>query len=463
MINVQFYKIQKKLNSTYRPPTSGAAYTLQCNLKDGCDVLNPVIIVASTQETVDEFNPSDCNMCRIDPFNDRYYYCKWRVENGYWVAYCSIDVLASWKDEIAASSFYFLRTSVAHDGDIIDRLYPAKSTPQVSRVGGQLWYAGTYSLGTIVMTVIGNDASTQYFAIDPIQFAIMTSKMFGTFDWANLGEEIDEQVAKLVTDPFHYITSVRWFPYIGNTQGFTEVSSIRFGYWEVGVSECYAVGDSYAVSTVSETVTLNAHPQAAGRGTYLNHEPYLTAEFFMPSFGRIKLDMNDIAVGTEMQVNTLIDIRSGKAELQITQNGNIKAHATTQIACDVPLNDVSVSVPDIVSGGIGGALAAIAGNFLGMLAGIGSSMEAAGGRQETKGAQGSVLAYNGQFQIVEYAYLLVDEDNADNGRPYCKNGTMSALGEGYYMAENGNVSIMGAYKEETEAIKNALESGVYYQ
>lgn len=462
MINVQFYKIQKKLNSTYRPPTSGAVLTLQCNLKDGCDVLNPVIIVASTQETVDEFNPSDCNMCRIDPFNDRYYYCKWRVENGYWVAYCSIDVLASWKDEIAASSFYFLRTSTASDGDIIDRLYPAKSTPQVSRVGDQFWYAGTYSLGTIVMTVIGNDAQTQYFSIDPVQFAVMTEKMFGTFDWADLGEEVDEQIAKLVTDPFHYITSVRWYP-MGPTTGLTEVNSINFGYWTVAVSGCYRIGDTHVVTSSSKTVTLNAHPQAASRGDFLNHEPFLTAEFFMPCFGRIKLDMNDIAVGTALNVTVSVDHRSGKAELQITQNGNIKAHATTQIACDVPLNDVSVSVPDIVTGGIGGALAAIAGNFLGMLSGIGSSMEAAGGRQETKGAQGSVLAYNGKFQIVEYAYLLVDEDNADNGRPYCKNGTMSGLGEGYYIAENGNVSIMGAYKEETDAIKKALESGVYYQ
>ena len=40
---------------------------------------------------------------------------------------------------------------------------------------------------------------------------------------------------------------------------------------------------------------------------------------------------------------------------------------------------------------------------------------------------------------------------------------MSALGDGYYLVENGNVSILGAYKEETDAIKKALESGVYYQ
>ena len=183
----------------------------------------------------------------------------------------------------------------------------------------------------------------------------------------------------------------------------------------------------------------------------------------MPSFGRIKLDMNDIAVGTPLNITVQVDHRSGKAELQITQNGNIKAYSTAMIACDVPLNDVSVDVPEVVTQGLSGALAAIATNFIGALTGLGNALEAAGGRQETKGAQGSVMNYNGKFQIVEYAYLLVDEDNADNGRPYCKNGTMENLGEGFYVAENGNVAIMGAYKDELDIIKDSMETGVYYQ
>lgn len=460
MFNVQFYNIKKKQNSLYRPSTQDSPIlNLNCNLKDECSVLKPVLLIASAYQ---DFNPTNCNYCRIDAFDNRYYFVKWEFNIGLWEAHCTIDALASWKDELIEHPFYFTRTSTASDGDIVDKLYPAKATPQVSRVGDQFWYAGTYSLGVIVMTVIGNDAQTQFFQMDPVQFALMTSAMFGTIEWANLEGEISEQVAKLVTDPFHYITSVKWFP-VGSPNVGEELTSIHFGYWEVGVSECYQITDASAVAQFTETVNLNPHPQAATRGTFLNHEPYLTAEFFMPSFGRIKLDMNDIAVGTPLNITVQVDHRSGKAELQITQNGNIKAYSTAMIACDVPLNDVSVDVPEVVTQGVSGALAAIATNFIGALTGLGNALEAAGGRQETKGAQGSVMNYNGKFQIVEYAYLLVDEDNADNGRPYCKNGTMENLGEGFYVAENGNVAIMGAYKEELDIIKDSMETGVYYQ
>jgi hypothetical protein len=58
--------------------------------------------------------------------------------------------------------------------------------------------------------------------------------------------------------------------------------------------------------------------------------------------------------------------------------------------------------------------------------------------------------------------LLVDEDRADNGRPYCKNGTFSALGNGYYEVENGSTPISGAYEAEIDEVRNLLESGVYY-
>ena len=64
--------------------------------------------------------------------------------------------------------------------------------------------------------------------------------------------------------------------------------------------------------------------------------------------------------------------------------------------------------------------------------------------------------------IEEIYYSITDEDNADNGRPYCKNGTMKTLGKGYYIAENGNISITGAFENERVMIKNYLEGGVYY-
>ena len=43
-----------------------------------------------------------------------------------------------------------------------------------------------------------------------------------------------------------------------------------------------------------------------------------------------------------------------------------------------------------------------------------------------------------------------------------KNGTMSELGTGYYVAENGNIEVSGATRTEKEQIKQYLEGGVFY-
>ena len=64
--------------------------------------------------------------------------------------------------------------------------------------------------------------------------------------------------------------------------------------------------------------------------------------------------------------------------------------------------------------------------------------------------------------VIETFYKITDEDRADNGRPYMKNGTMQALGAGYYVVENGSINVMGATRNEKEQIKQFLEGGVYY-
>ena len=65
-------------------------------------------------------------------------------------------------------------------------------------------------------------------------------------------------------------------------------------------------------------------------------------------------------------------------------------------------------------------------------------------------------------QLITDCYEITEEDNADNGRPYMKNGVPLSMGNGFYIVENGNVNIIGAYADEITMIKNYLEGGFYY-
>lgn len=457
---VQLYNVGKRRNSDFRPPTEGR-FTVNCELKEDSSVLHPRILLASVDNT---WNPTNYNFARIDNYNDRYYFIdNWTYVNGYWQADMSVDVLASFKDEIITKNFYILRTSTASDGDIEDKMYPAKSTPQRGGANGQFWYSGSYSLGCVVMSLIGKDASTSFVACDYVQWLIFCKNIFGNMDWANISEsDINEVLAKMVVDPFHYINSVTWFPVWPQNRG-EEMSTISFGYWDIGVAEFYKLLDTPVVDTITKTINLLAHPQAASRGTFLNHPPYLQGQFICKPFGTITLDFNEIAVGTPLTAEVQIDFRSGIAQLTLSQNGTIKNVKQAQIGCPIPLNDVSPNIIGAVEQGAGAASSALTGNFLGMLQGIGNAISNIGGKADSAGSQGSTINYDGKYQVVEYSYLLVDEDNADNGRPYCKNGTVEQLGDGFYVVENGNVSIATMLNDERRLLQDLLEGGFYHE
>ena len=106
---------------------------------------------------------------------------------------------------------------------------------------------------------------------------------------------------------------------------------------------------------------------------------------------------------------------------------------------------------------------AISGDFLGLASGIGNALtNNIPNIDASKGVNGSVVGLSYYPTCVTVCYEIVDEDNSDNGRPYCKNGTCSSLGVGYYIAENGSLSISGATQDELNSIKSYLEGGFYY-
>lgn len=457
---VQLMNIGKRRNSDYRPDTS-TQFTINCNLKEDSSVLHPKLLISSANIG---WNPTQYNFARINEYNDRYYFIdNWTFTGGVWQADLSVDVLASFKDEIIKKNFYILRTSTASDGDIEDKMYPAKSTPQRSAQNGTIWYTGSYSTGCIIMSLISKDASTSFIACDYVQWLIMCKNIFGNMDWANITEsDINEVLAKMVVDPFHYINSVTWFPVWPKSLG-DEMSSISFGYWEVGVADFYKLADTPIVDSWKGTINLEKHPQAESRGTFLNHPPYLQGQFICAPFGVINLDFNEIAVTSPLDMEVRIDFRSGVAQLRLSQGDVLKVVRNAQIGCPVPLNDVSPNILGAVEQGVGSASSALSGNFLGMIQGIGNAIANIGGKSDSAGSQGSVINYDGKCQVVQYAYLLVDEDNADNGRPYCKNGTVEALGDGYYIVENGNVSIATMLNDERRLLRDLLEGGFYHE
>ena len=176
--DVKFALVTKKQNSTQQPAEGDYLNLMQyeCVLKDGCDILMPVIKIVTDQS---KFSPIVANYCFIPAFN-RYYYVTWRYESRAWWAYLTVDVLASWKTPIGNSTLYITRAADTGitNGRISDAAYPTEATPQVSHtaVTAPWENSGSYVIGVSCSPPLGLDfglqvGGTSYFVATPAAMA----------------------------------------------------------------------------------------------------------------------------------------------------------------------------------------------------------------------------------------------------------------------------------------------------
>ena len=124
-IQATLYSMTKDRNSTAIP--SGGGWTMDIRLKDGCSIIAPGVIFDFGLQG----NPQEYNYLHIPDFGRYYWINDWTYDRGLWIAGCTVDALASWRDEIGASSQYIARAAAAFDGAISDSLYPSKTGPQI--------------------------------------------------------------------------------------------------------------------------------------------------------------------------------------------------------------------------------------------------------------------------------------------------------------------------------------------
>lgn len=455
-VTVNFKTTSKKVNST--AVVGGTVTAIDCNINEPCTIENPQIILRN------DGSVPGWNYCTIPDFGERSYWIEdWQYMNNTWIAQCSVDVLATYRDTIKSATLYLLRSSTSYDGDIMDTLYPTLSTPVTTHtvVTEGAFPASEYGLsqGSFICGIVGTDGLTNFYGFTASNFADFCSVIFSTIDWADIsGQQITESLLKCLFNPFQYLTSVMWFPFDAST-GSTKVTGVKFGFWEVTVN-AYKLGN-IPFYRKSYDMPVTQHPQVA-RGTFLNSSPYRHIQLFINPWGSFEIDGGKVGKSSNVTVNEIIDCMSGIGYLSVNSGGISLYTAYSQVGVNIQVSDLRTNL--IESGGnlIGGIASLFTGNYIGSAVGIANAVESAIPNVNTKGANGSMISIASAPVINEIFYKIVDEDRSDNGRPYMKNGTMSELGTGYYVVENGNIEVSGATRTEKEQIKQYLEGGVFY-
>lgn len=473
MIPITLYTFYKRENSTKRPDGSVTQKIHNAVFKMPTSLQRPEI----TFDFGLKGNPTFYNYAFIPALGNRYYFIRdWTVSEGHlWTAHMEVDTLASWKVSIGNSTQYVLRSSYTSDGHICDKLYPTKqgvTLKQASATANP--FKKNIKDGRYVCGIINADkdgvGAVHYYAFTQEQFNALTSYLMDDVSWMSI-TDIGEELQKALLNPMQYITSCCWIPR-GELTGVTAVTSIRFGYWTINVACSRIIGTP--IQTMTGTITLPKHPQVS-RGVYLNGAPYSDYMLTFPGFGEIHLDANIFVDVSAIWFQVYLDTVSGLGKLVIldanptSTSANIVQVIRSQIGVPIQMAQMAsqffTGLGNVVSTTAGTAVSAAAGNVAGVISGavgmIGSAVEASIPKMTSQGANGSFAEFQLDPTVYATFYPIVDEDNADRGRPLCKMRVLSSL-PGYQVIADPDVAI-GGTSDENRQIKSYLAGGYFYE
>lgn len=487
-MQVTFYTFSKEENSTRQPSGTGASY--DCLLKDDCGILEPVIELNLGGSSPG--SPFKFNYAWIEEFERYYRIVNWEFQRGLWVAYLSVDVLASWREQIGASSQYIVRSAAEMDGSVPDGLYPGTATAIISSIEKEPIWEDVMSAdsGTFVIALAGNDIS--YYAtsrsgltslLDFVFSEEYLEKLYG-LSWANEFKEL-----KVLANPMQYINSLRWYPMI--ISGVATIPSVG---WVEYPSSLLKVNDKMPRKG-SITFGKIYHPQS-GRGSFLNNAPYSRYSIFVPPFGLLTLDAESYCNSTGVRCDYYVDVRTGMAVLDCFYTHSSGpdslafrtsapfaveyqlAHLTSQSVGwgDVAAAQLSATGPALSAlgnaaglatgtvdpqAGVSGIAQGITDTYQQMGSFVMDAIASKNPLLNCTGSPGGSAGLMGKPRLDGIFTMMASDDVQHRGRPLCKIRKISSI-PGYIMAEDVHLEIP-AFQAELGAISAYMTGGFYYE
>lgn len=489
-----FTNFEKKRNSTKQPAGGTSVNGI---LKEPCSILRPVISFQPFSPT----NPPDAYRYAYIPLFSRYYWVDdWTWNDGLWTATLDVDVLATYKTQIGASTEYILRTDSDtnnFDGAISDGMYPATTDFSIESVAFQNpfidadhTYDGTYVVGIISGDATNAVGAITYWAMTSAEFGNLRSTLFGPdgLESMNLVDalqqwtstDISEGIFKTMYNPYQYIASCTWFPVNKSSIAGSQQSSIQIGWWTFNVS---GMRMTSTTGVFTEAQQVPPHPQAVTRGKYLNYAPY-TKITLHGKYGSLPIDTEYLEVGDYIVGIYTLDYVTGQClyECFISPNSagtGRKLIKKTEFLIGVPLQlaqigrdylGMTVSAIDAGKKGAvgaiaGGAVAGIPGAIVGAIASgggaiydtIANSMP----QLQTSGINGSYISIALSTVMIVIHFRVVDENIHHKGRPLCKLRQISSL-SGFVMCAEGDIDL-NAYDSERTKVSKFLVEGFFWE
>ena len=484
-MEIRIGTFDKEVNSTKQinisGPTTPNFTNIEVKLKAPCSIMSPVIVL-----TDDVYDPS-WNYCYIYIWHRFYFIHDAVINTGQrWELTLGVDVLATWKSQILASTAYVARSASNYSNYIPDSTWSHNSnilhSSQTINVG--LATPGTYLLFTSSYEggTISGIPSQSVYVVSTSTLQDLCEYIFSNNFYDSVMQGVTDPdlylTSKLSFNPFQYITKCMWFPiaYEDMTGG---TSTIKFGWWDSNVTAKQLTA-FYKTNTF--TFTLGSY------NSWKDRAPDWTQnELYIPGFPAMQLPCN--VQGQTLTGKIHIDYATGEGSLKIMSGSNLVQMASGKIGCDVQLSSlykdyvqsfstaggaITTGIKSAV-GGIGGLISGVKdvltgnGTLRDLISNAGSIADSAvKGAQagmaptmSTLGANGSkALLYNEPTGILTTTTFGQLADNHERlGGMCCQTLSLSGL-SGYTEVVNPKVDAPCTSGEMT--MINAFMSGGFY-
>ena len=469
-MKVILYGFSKRENSTSRP--SGGS-SVNVRLKENCSIISPSLLFEANSNVV------KYNYAYIPDFNRYYFINSWTTEGtNLWRADLSVDVLATYRNEIGNSTQYVVRSSSRYNGEIVDELYPA--TADVETITYKYGGGNPFNIPTsngIIIANIQNQVGNSTTGLTQVALMPLASGSFSVGDFKKIfaGSEWTAN-DNYYLNPIQFISDMFYLP-LSFTSIIADGDNFASG---VSYSDYLILGNNSialpnfsinAPKSFSGTITLGIpkHPQASQRGIYL------TLYFY--TFGVIEIDADAWADKTTMYCNYNVDIATGKSILKLKSDENtVLQSVEVDMRVPVSLFQQSKAVVEMGLNAAGSAISAV-GNIAAATqnpeaigGAISSSISAVGNIYSAAKSNGSYSFINGIGSFIDFQQdvalcgvfrKVVDDDNEDRGRPLCEKVKINTL-SGFVMTTDADFKAV-ATADEIQRVKSYMNGGFFYE
>lgn len=480
-ITIKLGTFSKRINST-KQPTLSAFTDFDCVLKDSTSVDNPTFLISA----------ADLEGYNYVSWGTRYYFVSAlrSVRNNLWEVDCSLDVLATYKSNILATTAYVIYDTVSNT-ELPDNRLPIKTTKSIDVSTAACPFVPDG--GCFILSLTGSHGTTGVYKANQGELAALIDDVSdiwdNLFDYPNAptkpsvpnyGSDFLENISLALgywaDDFMWYVEYIKqavcqFFGSGDLVQNIRECRYIPFNVGTTGGSNTIYLGTFETQQSLGKLNTETVHRTASvsipwQANDFRRRSPYTEVYLYLPYIGMIKLSSENLVGQSSISVAYTLALRDGSLICTVSSGGEILGQYSGNVGASVPVGVSNINLPKAAQSVISGATSAAGKNLGGVGMAVLNFADAVTPNFSSIGGLDGIAGIGANQNITCYTVfhdtiVAPNTDLQTIGSPTMSPKALATL-TGFCQCMDAHVEAP-AMDNELEAIDNYLNSGFFIE